>query len=199
MVVFDGTKYSELASRWQVPNYLPSISAAIGDHAPQKYIWRIAIALHALPRMRLALIYYQYYKKNPIVVRSFWLTWWNRINSSLHIVENFALLVITYVSSTENFGEWIGLNCKLLQNIYIFFYGLGHFCGVLLIFIFCVGRCARRCFCSVHCCFHPLYAVHVWAVPMDCIQTHDTWGTHCIHEVAIQRRLLGEHVQLALR
>ena len=121
MVVFDSTNYSEFPSRWQVPNYLPSISAAIGDHAPQKYIWRIAIALHALPRMRLALIYYQYYKKNPIVVRSFWLTWWNRINSSLHIVENFALLVITYVSSTENFGEWIGLNLQTVAN-YLFIF-----------------------------------------------------------------------------
>ena len=91
---------------FQVPNYIPSISTSIGDFTPQKYIWRICIALHCFPRLLIALLYYNYYRiksDNPLSTKFRFL---NGINSLLTIVENFALLVITYVSSRENFGKF---------------------------------------------------------------------------------------------
>jgi len=72
-----------------VNNWLPSISAAIGSFAPQKYIWRLAISLHSLPRYVIAFMYYNRYGSRAVFV--------------LNILEISSLLGLTYVSSTENF------------------------------------------------------------------------------------------------
>ncbi|XP_032219979.2 post-GPI attachment to proteins factor 2 isoform X2 [Nematostella vectensis] len=45
-----------------VPNYVPSISAATGDFSPEKYIWRIGIAYHSLLRMVFPFVNYNFYK-----------------------------------------------------------------------------------------------------------------------------------------
>ena len=77
----------------QVPNYLPSVSAAIGDYFPQKYIWRVAIALHTIPRIRIAFVYFVYYisilaKHTGSLVR---------LNCALNLIEifSYALLYLT--------------------------------------------------------------------------------------------------------
>ena len=85
-------------------NYLPSVSAAIGAFTPQKYVWRICIALHASPRFMIAVAYYNYHtnihlgKNNELykTVAAF--------NSLCHIVEVASLVGLTFVSSTENHG-----------------------------------------------------------------------------------------------
>lgn len=88
----------------QVPNYLPSISAAIGGYVPQRNVWRICIALHAFPRFLIACAYFHYHMQ-------FLVEKWKRcytilagLCTLLHVVENFALVVLTYISSLENRG-----------------------------------------------------------------------------------------------
>lgn len=91
----------------KVANYLPSISAAIGGHMPEKFIWRVGIALHCLPRVLVMPYYLQKYFKNTTTGRKYNLeTWWfgllNLSASLLHLVENGALITLTYISSTDN-------------------------------------------------------------------------------------------------
>jgi len=47
---------------FQVPNILPSISAAI-SRRPQCYMWRILIALHSAPRFMYAASYYGWFNQ----------------------------------------------------------------------------------------------------------------------------------------
>ena len=91
----------------QVANYIPSLSAATGDFTPQKYIWRIGIALHALPRMGNAFIYLNFYADSVNIHRkSHGFRTLNKMNTALHVLENSALLGLTYISSTENHGKF---------------------------------------------------------------------------------------------
>ncbi|XP_048774042.2 post-GPI attachment to proteins factor 2-like isoform X2 [Ostrea edulis] len=90
------------ATHCRVPNYLPSISAAIGGYVPQRNVWRICIALHAFPRFLIACAYFHYHMQ-------FLVEKWKRcytilagLCTLLHVVENFALVVLTYISSLEN-------------------------------------------------------------------------------------------------
>jgi len=85
----------------QVPNYLPSVSAAIGDYRPQKYIWRVAIGLHTIPRIRIAFVYFVYFtsilvKQTRNVIR---------LNCALNLIEIFSLFGLTFISSTENYSK----------------------------------------------------------------------------------------------
>ncbi|XP_077361550.1 acyltransferase PGAP2 isoform X2 [Festucalex cinctus] len=81
-----------------VANYLPSISAAI-SRVPELYIWRFCIGLHSAPRFLLAATYLAFYRvrfaaRLPELLLS-WLAF------ACNLAENCALLLLTYVASTE--------------------------------------------------------------------------------------------------
>lgn len=103
----------------QVANYLPSISSAIGGYAPQKYIWRICIALHAAPRFLFAFAYFGYYTSFHVGPRNSLYKNLARLCVFLHVLENTALVTLTYVSSTDNYGKfekaktWVPVKCEM--------------------------------------------------------------------------------------
>lgn len=83
-----------------VANYLPSISAAIGNYQPQRFIWQCAILLQALPRLLVA---HQYLRHNSSRIRR------NRRSLAylaflLNLVENIALVGLSLWNSSEFYG-----------------------------------------------------------------------------------------------
>lgn len=91
----------------RVYNVLPSISAITGV-SPQRYLWRISIALHIGPRLVIASVYYSYYRKilqtledasaKLVSCRLLNLCYW------LNITEVSALCGVTYISNAENYA-----------------------------------------------------------------------------------------------
>lgn len=87
------------ATHCGVNNYLPSISAAIGNYQPQRFLWQLAICVHFIPRLVIAKVYLDFYRE---VIRKDRMHL-ARIALSLNIVENFALLILSLWTSTEHY------------------------------------------------------------------------------------------------
>ncbi|XP_013113384.1 post-GPI attachment to proteins factor 2-like [Stomoxys calcitrans] len=96
-VVFDFERST--FTHCDVRNYLPSISAAIGNYEPQKSIWRISIILHLPARLAVAHIYYNYYKEHIRKNRRIFA----QIAVALNVIENFALLSLSVWTSSDSY------------------------------------------------------------------------------------------------
>ncbi|XP_029644403.1 post-GPI attachment to proteins factor 2-like [Octopus sinensis] len=88
-----------------VTNFIPSISAVTGI-TPQRYLWRICIALHCTPRFAVAFMYFNMYKGFLQSIKkehqSLFLTL-IKVNFWLNIMENSSLIGVTYISNKENY------------------------------------------------------------------------------------------------
>ncbi|TDH05378.1 hypothetical protein EPR50_G00142980 [Perca flavescens] len=85
----------------QVPNYLPSISAAISG-VPERYVWRCCIGLHSAPRYLVSVAYLGFYRARfaarlPELLLSC-------LALLCSLAENTGLLLLTYVASTETYS-----------------------------------------------------------------------------------------------
>lgn len=93
-------------TRCKVANYLPSISASIGGHMPETFIWRVGIALHCLPRVLIVPYslhkYFSAAAERKYKLKTWWFSLLNLTASVLHLLENGALIVLTYISSIDN-------------------------------------------------------------------------------------------------
>lgn len=86
-----------------VPNYLPSISAAIGNYQPQRFVWQFAIILQVLPRLLVAFQYMQFY--SVIIKRNYQLYAYTAC--IFNIVENVALVGLSLWTSSDYYGKLI--------------------------------------------------------------------------------------------
>ncbi|CAB3402326.1 unnamed protein product [Caenorhabditis bovis] len=89
-----------------VDNWLPSISAAVSTYAPEKYIWRILIGLHIGPRFAVSAAFRNYLLSSPLrpLTGSYRFRHLCNFACFLNIFENFFLLALTSISSSEDHG-----------------------------------------------------------------------------------------------
>ena len=97
-----------------MPNIVPSISAVTGGVTPERYIWRLGMALFVGPRLFDGLLYINFFTHSlGAAVSRLWYRWTNRLNYLLHVGQLLALLGLSYVSSTENFCEFVCTYCGI--------------------------------------------------------------------------------------
>lgn len=90
------------ATHCGVINYLPSISAAIGNYKLQRFVWQCAILLQILPRLLVA---QQYLSLNRSRIRR------SRralayLAFILNLIENFALVGLSLWNSSDFYGSF---------------------------------------------------------------------------------------------
>jgi hypothetical protein len=85
-----------------VNNFAPSISASIGSFVPQRYVWQFCVGLHSAPRVLFVALdvkrIVQRVVKTSVNLYLADSCFW------LQLLENAALLILTIVSSKENFA-----------------------------------------------------------------------------------------------
>lgn len=105
------------ATHCHVYNFLPSISAAIGNYQPQRLVWQGAIIAHSLPRFMVAWVYHQKYKS---VIRKGYRPL-AKFATFLNVIENVALIGLSVFTSVDNYGGWRDNSCCNNKTIGIFF------------------------------------------------------------------------------
>ncbi|KAK8396817.1 hypothetical protein O3P69_005053 [Scylla paramamosain] len=123
----------------QVYNFLPSISAVTGV-SPQRYLWRVAVALHISPRLLVAWVARAYYNSLaahvPAARRPAYLTLVS-VAFYLNLTELATLCGVTYISNKENYREY----CKQPYAVHEKLFTL--FMLVSLVYMLCVIRVLR--------------------------------------------------------
>lgn len=93
---------------FQVYNIIPSISSITGI-SPQRYLWRLIIALHISPRLIIAYVHRNYLSHvlSKVTDRSQLMQAKKLANvvHYLNLIEICALAGVTYVSNKENYRE----------------------------------------------------------------------------------------------
>jgi hypothetical protein len=96
---------------WQ---FFPSVSSAIGNNAPEKYIWRLGIGLYSFPKMMVEFHHHQFFwwqwnARNKLSAKFFFFPASTLLFSIVNLttlasglLENFSLYVLTVVSSNED-------------------------------------------------------------------------------------------------
>eukprot|EP00795_Rhopilema_esculentum_P000336 gene336-9995_t len=110
----------------KVPNYLPSLSAAIGDYTPERYIWRIGIALHSFGRYMVAAIYMYFYTQLSIgkkKVHEAAFISFIVFSMSYMVITSFLMKTLAGTEKSDKLYYSYQLKLRLLV-MYIFFFGL---------------------------------------------------------------------------
>lgn len=109
-VLYDFT--ASTSTHCGVPNYLPSISAAIGNYQPQRIVWQSAILLQALPRLLIAHQYVRHYTQ---IIRGSYrkLAY---VACALNTFENIALIGLTLRTSSADYGNCVTIHMKLRSS-----------------------------------------------------------------------------------
>ncbi|XP_026480303.1 LOW QUALITY PROTEIN: post-GPI attachment to proteins factor 2-like [Ctenocephalides felis] len=91
----------------RVYNIIPSISAVTGV-SPQRYLWRISVALHMGPRIAIALVSKTFYDNLVINYKGQESSRAKILNTLCHwlnCIEIAALCGVTYISNRENYRK----------------------------------------------------------------------------------------------
>ncbi|CAK9821141.1 Post-GPI attachment to proteins factor 2 [Anthophora plagiata] len=84
----------------KVYNFLPSVSAAIGHYKPQRSVWKTAIAMQALTRILVLMMYRRYYKEHIFK----WAESICNIATAIYAIENISLVTLSFWTSDENYA-----------------------------------------------------------------------------------------------
>lgn len=91
------------ATHCMVYNFLPSLSAAIGNYQPQRFVWQASVLLHALPRYAIAFLYKNFHlgllrkRRKDLAV----------LACMLNITELSSLVGLTMWTSVSNYGKML--------------------------------------------------------------------------------------------
>lgn len=108
-----------------VANWLPSISAAVASFSPERYIWRVFIALHSAPRFAVAIAFRNLLLTSPLrpLSAQTWFPIACHCACFINLAENTFLLLLTSISSTENHALHKGcfMAFAVCAIVYMFF------------------------------------------------------------------------------
>ncbi|KAL8605304.1 hypothetical protein ACOMHN_031243 [Nucella lapillus] len=132
----------------KVWNLLPTISAAIGGFTPQRYVWRVCVALHASQRLMVAAAYCTFHSSVALASHSALYRALCRLVSLLSLAEVLSLVGLSMISSSESSmlheNLFISFVALLHENLFISFVACGLLYMLLSIVLMRWGRCGPQ-------------------------------------------------------